>query len=116
MLLNAKSAGYGFRYFHFLQPNQYVKGSKSKGPEERAIALPPTYFYKQGATEGDPYLITAGREMREQGLAFTDLTPMFKDVAEPVYRDPCCHFNTRGHELIAQEIARVVGEAYARRP
>lgn len=113
VLLHKKALAYGFRYFLFLQPNQYVADSKPMGPEERAIALPPTYFYKEGATEGYPYLIAAGREMTALGLPFADLTMMFRDLSEPVYSDACCHFNTRGNELIAQEIARVIAKSLA---
>ena len=116
MLLAKKAEAYGFRYFHFLQPNQYVKGSKPMGEEERAIALPATYFYKQGATEGYPHLIAAGKEMTALGMPFADLTMMFHDVEAPVYSDGCCHFNAFGNELIAQEMARGVGEAFAKQP
>ena len=112
ILLHRKAEAYGLRYFHFLQPNQYVEDSKPMGPDERAVATPPTSVYKQGATEGYPYLIAAGRQLRAAGVPFTDLTMLFRSVAEPVYSDPCCHINVRGNELIAQEVARVIAEAW----
>jgi hypothetical protein len=111
ILLHQKARAYGFRYFHFLQPNQYVADSKPMGPEERAIALPPTYAYRKSATAGYPRLIAAGKQLSALGVPFRDLTMLFREVEEPVYSDGCCHFNARGNELIAQEVARVIGEA-----
>jgi len=111
ILLHQKARAYGFRYFHFLQPNQYVADSKPMGPEERAIALPPTYAYRKSATPGYPRLIAAGKQLSALGVPFRDLTMLFREVEEPVYSDGCCHFNARGNELIAQEVARVIGEA-----
>jgi hypothetical protein len=111
VLLHQKARAYGFHYFHFLQPNQYVADSKPMGPEERAIALPPRYAYRKSATAGYPRLIAAGKQLSALGVPFRDLTMMFREVEEPVYSDGCCHFNARGNELIAQEVARVIGEA-----
>ena len=113
ILLQNKAEAYGFRYFHFLQPNQHVPDSKPMGPKERAIALPASHVNKRHVTEAYRHLIQSGKQMAAVGVPFTDLTMLFQDVEEPVYVDACCHFNGRGDRLIAEEIARVIARSTA---
>jgi hypothetical protein len=37
---------------------------------------------------------------------------VFKDVAEPLYIDGCCHVNARGNELMIREMARIIHERF----
>ena len=106
--LNNLARGSGFYYFHFLQPNQYVPGSKVFSEEERAVALREPHPYREAVQQGYPDLIAAGKELAEAGVHFTDLTMTFAGTDEVLYADACCHFNRRGYALIAQEIARVI--------
>jgi hypothetical protein len=115
VLLSRLARGNGFHYFHFLQPNQYVPGSKIFSEEERAIALPEKHPYTTAATQGYPYLIAAGRELVSEGVPYTDLTMLFARRDEVLYVDGCCHFNPRGYELMALEIGRVIRDALNRR-
>jgi hypothetical protein len=101
-------------YFHFLQPNQYVPGSKPMGSEEEREAYRETYRRKVDVERGYPVLIREGSALRKQGVEFHDLTRLFAEVEEPLYKDPCCHVNARGNELMAREIARIVADAYER--
>jgi hypothetical protein len=117
----------GARYFHFLQPNQYVAGSKVFTEEEKRFAdvdgytgqdfpfHPAVRNYKPIARLGYPLLIENGAALRQPGVHFVDLTGIFADVRETIYRDACCHYNGTGNEIIAeriaQEIARDDGEA-----
>jgi hypothetical protein len=95
--------GNSIPYFHFLQPNQYVPGSKTIGAEERAVAIrdPARSF----ATIGYAELRERGQALRHDGVSFHDLTMVFVEVQEPVYRDSCCHLNQLGNTLLAVEIA-----------
>lgn len=115
VLLNQLARGSGFHYFHFLQPNQYVSGSKIFSEEERAIALPAKHPYAMTATQGYPYLIAAGRELVTEGVPYSNLTMLFAGRDEVLYVDGCCHFNRRGYELMALEIGRVIRDALNRR-
>lgn len=99
------------RYFHFLQPNQYVRDSKPMGEEERKIAIHEGFRRRNAAITGYPLLIGAGQELLEQGVYYFDLTMMFKEVQEAVYRDHCCHLNARGNELLGDIIGRRVIES-----
>jgi hypothetical protein len=50
-------------------------------------------------------LRAAGRELAAQGYSFADLTQIFADHRETIYRDDCCHYSKQGEELL---IARMV--------
>ena len=97
-----------FEYFHFLQPNQYVKGSKLFSEDERKIAILEGYAYQKPAVEGYPYLINAGKKLQQNGVPFYDLTRMFEDKEEILYVDACCHLNQQGYDYVVQEIAKII--------
>ncbi|MFZ5799621.1 MAG: hypothetical protein ACOY3O_14560 [Thermodesulfobacteriota bacterium] len=99
-------------YFHFLQPNQYVKDSKPMPEEERKQAWLDNHFYKAGVENGYPRLIEEGKRLSEQGVAFHDLTMMFADNQEVLYRDSCCHLNERGYNLVIDRIMAEIGKKY----
>ena len=92
-------------YFHFLQPNQYVPDSKRMNAEERALAFRPNFRRRPDVERGYPLLQQAARRLLSGGVRVTDLTAIFSDVSEPIYRDYCCHVNARANEILAREIA-----------
>lgn len=98
----------GIRYYHFLQPNQYVAGSKPMGPEERAIAYLDGHPYGKGVVNGYPWLRRKSVALLAEGARYCDLSMAFADVAEPLYVDNACHFNARGNEIIAPKIAQAI--------
>lgn len=98
----------GGEYFHFLQPNQYVPGSKRFTEEERRVAIEQKPRYREIVELGYPMLSRAGAALAADGIRFHDLTMMFADVEESVYRDTCCHLNAHGDDLLAAEITRLV--------
>lgn len=103
---------HGTRYFHFLQPNQYVPDSKPIGDEERRVAwLEGPRSLRPSVVHGYPLLREAGRRLAGDGIGFTDLTRVFAEHPEPLYVDTCCHFGRRGNELVAAEIAAVIRRA-----
>jgi len=104
--LNRLCEANGIRYYHFLQPNQYVEGSKALTAEERHQAFTEDHPYRAGVEEGYPRLVRAGVELREHGVRFVDLTRVFADETASLYVDDCCHFNETGNLLIADRVAR----------
>jgi hypothetical protein len=96
----------GIRYYHFLQPNQYLEGSKVLTAAERERAFTEDHPYRAGVEQGYPRLVRAGAELREQGVRFFDLTRVFADETASLYVDDCCHFNETGNLLIADRVAR----------
>lgn len=102
------SAASGARYFHFLQPNQYVPNSKPMNPAERKQAFAENHPFRHGVVVGYPYLEKAGADLQKAGVRFTDLTGIFAHTEETVYNDDCCHLNERGYRIVAAEIYRTV--------
>lgn len=103
----------GFRYYHFLQPNQHVEGSKIFTDEERTVALPEVSdIYADVARRGYPYLRDGGKRLKERAINFFDLTMIFKNSDEILYSDSCCHFVNKGYKYIAARIASEIASNY----
>lgn len=100
------SSANNIRYFHFLQPNIFVTGSKVLAQQELKLASD-THPYKEGAERGYPYLTKAGEELVNQGVNFHDLTMVFANRSEPIYVD-CCHFNKTGNEILGTVIGQAI--------
>ncbi len=111
LLMHRLCAGGGIEYYHVLQPNQYVPGSKPMGRVERERAWSEKHPYRSGVVAGYPFLTEAGAGLLKHGVSFHDLTMIFADVHEPLYTDKCCHFNARGNRILAGEIARLITTA-----
>jgi hypothetical protein len=99
----------GIEYYHFLQPNQYVEGSKPMSDEETKIAISSNSKYGMAAKEGYPFLIDRGKWLRDNGVSFTDLTMIFLHTPKELYIDDCCHLNMVGYSRIVKEIVRTLG-------
>ncbi len=111
-LLHDIAKANNIKYYHFLQPNQYVANSKPMTEEERKIAYlegsPLTHPYAKYAELGYPYLISEGSKLRDTEVRFHDLTQVFSDNTEVLYFDACCHLNSKGYDYIIDEIIRVI--------
>ena len=103
--MQALASANGIAYLHFLQPNQYVAGSKPMGAEERKAAWNETHPYRKSVDLGYPKLVAKGKELRQQGVAFFDLTGILAGHQEPLYVDTCCHLEKPGYDIVAARIA-----------
>lgn len=93
------------KYYHFLQPNQYLPDSKPLTDQELDIAFEEGDFnYKEAVIKGYPALISHGNILISSGVKFRDLTQIFKNDRRTVYDDKCCHFNKDGYNAIAAAI------------
>jgi hypothetical protein len=101
-------SGLGIAYYHALQPNQYVPGSKPMDEPQRRLAFREDSPFRIPVERGYPLLRRAGGELAAAGVPFLDLTELFAGVAEPVYADDCCHLDARGNELLAAALARAI--------
>ena len=117
MQVNALARAHGAAYFHFLQPTQYVPGSKPIGPKEAAVALAEGPFcYRDAVEEGYPLLIDRGARLNAAGVNFHDLTSVFRSEPRAMYSDACCHFTTPGYLRIAEAMADAVVEGLKQAP
>ncbi|MDP2045359.1 MAG: hypothetical protein Q8L00_04010 [Deltaproteobacteria bacterium] len=101
VLLDQLARENSMEYYHFLQPNQYVKGSKVLTAEEKRTAYLERPNFSQSALIGYPILIKQGRKLLERNIKFFDTTMVYAKEKETVYIDICCHFNERGKEVLA---------------
>ena len=98
---------------HFLQPNQYLPGSKPlMTGEEKWKVFHENYVGRNAVEHGYPLLQQAGQDLTAEGIEFHDLTQLFQETSETTYRDECCHLNETGNAMLAKRIA----EALIRRP
>ena len=97
-------------FMQFLQPNQYVPGTKvfTRWEKENAIASE-KFVWRIAATYGYPVLRVRGAELAAMGVPYSDLTDIYLDVPESIYKDICCHVNKRGAELLAERMAGDLG-------
>jgi hypothetical protein len=100
------------RYLHCLQPNQYDLGSKPLSGKEKREAFEAESPYRPIIETGYPMLRAAGEELRAQGVAFHDMSGLFSEVGKTLYVDNCCHFNGDGNTILAEAIARAVGDSF----
>ena len=114
-LLSRLAAAAGVDYYHFLQPNQYIPDSKSLSDLERQELLKPALAAQSNFPETYPRLVQFGQELQRRGVNYFDLTPIFNDHPETLYRDVCCHLNPRGNELLAAAMVQRMAPALARR-
>jgi hypothetical protein len=103
-LLEGTCTSAGIAYLHFLQPNQYLPDSKPMGSRELALAIRPKSRRGGWVKRGYPRMIDEGRELAADGVSFFDLTMLFARTREPTYRDACCHLNSLGNALLADEV------------
>ena len=103
----------GIRYYHFLQPNQYLEGAQPLTPKELDIAFLATHPYRVGVERGYPRLRRRGGVLSERGVRFKDLTQIFAGRDEDLYIDTCCHVNKRGYEIMGRHIAEAIAADWA---
>ncbi|MFH1680848.1 MAG: hypothetical protein ABIH26_09420 [Candidatus Eisenbacteria bacterium] len=102
-------------YLHFLQPNQHLPGTKRLTDwETRYAVAAPGFPHRSAVEEGYLLLLSAGEELSREGVPFTDLTGIFRDVEETVFADACCHYNEEGNDMIARRIARAIRDSGTR--
>jgi len=114
--MNALARAKGIRYFHFLQPNQYIEGSKPMGDEERRVAIRADHPYAKSVRQGYPVLRELGKDLVRRGVNFVDLTNIYANTRDPLYRDNCCHVNTAGQRLVIDTVVKTIRSTLASSP
>jgi hypothetical protein len=110
LLLCRTCLAHGIRYHHFLQPNQYVPGSKPLSAQEKRVAILEKLPGRAYIEKGYPLLRQAGARLRGQGARFHDLSGVFAHSKDTFYTDTCCHFNQAGNEVLAVAVAAAMLE------
>lgn len=93
----------GADYYHFLQPSQYIAGSKPLTERERVDAFNPENARGNRYATMYQVLVELGGEMTRNGVAFVDLTGAFRESDETLYAN-CCNLTARGRARLAEAI------------
>ena len=112
--MRAISEQIGAQYLHFVQPNQYVEGSKPMGAREAKISRDERLHWSSGVATGYPLLAEKFDRMRAEGVDLRDLTLLFAETEDVIFIDNCCHLNRRGLDMVAREIASAIDPELAR--
>jgi hypothetical protein len=112
--MHTLAAARGAKYFHFLQPNQYVRGTKPMTAEERRVAIREDHPYGRSVESGYPVLQRLGADLVKRGVNFVDLTKVFSDKRDVLYRDNCCHVNFEGDAIVGAAIGRATAAGLRR--
>jgi len=94
-------------YFQFVQPNQYVDGSKPFTEEELRTAFAPG-GYRPAVEKGYPLLVDGVKQLQARGVRANDLTRVFENETATLYRDTCCHVIPEGSRIMARRIAETI--------
>ena len=113
LLLAELAALAGAEYYHFLQPNQYLPNSKPLTAAELACCWQPE-SYGQDYRAIHPRLVQLGAKLPQPKAHFFDLSLIFRDNRETLYRDECCHLNVRGNELLTAAMVERMAPALLR--
>ena len=108
VLMNHLCQSRGILYLHLLQPNQYYEPGRVLTAEERKTAFRENHAYRPGVVSGYPCLLREATNLLSAGVDFHDLTPIFRDIAEPIYMDDCCHPGQRGYDIVAEYVASAI--------
>jgi hypothetical protein len=96
--------GNGIPYYEYIQPNQYLERSKKLTLEERQSAITINHLYGKFIRKYYSK-ISLGDFAIPRGQIW-DGRELYKNISETVYVDDCCHMNSYGMKLMAQDISR----------
>ncbi|MBF0201249.1 MAG: hypothetical protein HQK66_08040 [Desulfamplus sp.] len=116
LMMHAICQAKGIGYYHFLQPNQYFPDSKIISYEERIMAYDLHHPYRDGVLKGYPYLRSQGRILIDKGVRFRDLTDIFKNNSDTLYKDTCCHLNEIGYGIFVSKMFEYMAGFMESRP
>lgn len=105
---NALVEGQGGRYYHFLQPNQYIEGNKILSKWEAKNAILEQNSYGNVYHNSYPVILEKAPRLIKNDVKYHDFTFIFKDISDTLYIDNCCHINKKGIDVFSREIISVI--------
>lgn len=94
----------GKPFFHFVQPNQYDRGSKPLSDEERERFTTNSGWFDL-VTQNYERLEEMSERLRAKGVESYYLGDIFEGIADTLYSDECCHMNDRGLGMLNRAMA-----------
>ena len=78
------------------------------GEEERRVAIHEDHPYAVSVRKGYPVLRELGKELSRRGVAFVDLTNVYANNRDVLYRDNCCHVNAAGQRIVVDAMVKTI--------
>ena len=103
----------GVSLFHFIQPNQYVRDSKSFSDEELKRFVTRSAVWTDHVTESYEALDRVLAELEQAGITTQNLKNVFRPHSETVYSDDCCHLRRVGLVAVADAMLVRIAESGA---
>ena len=102
--LAALARAFDFKYYHFLQPNQFIYHSKTYSSSESKIVNEGDPKHRRWFNEQYAKMGAASSRFSSAQVNFLDLRYIFKAVKDTIYIDECCHVNKAGNDLLMERI------------
>lgn len=109
--LHALAVGKNAKYYHFIQPNQYIEGAKLLSDFEIKNTVLPSGGYGNVYKKAYPKLALKAQQLQNEGVSLVNLTSIFKNNAHDLYIDNCCHMNPKGYDLVARAVVDAIANA-----
>ena len=93
---------------HLIQPNPFVKNSKTLTSEE-VYKINHSRHIKDYVVKGYPKLRAAIRTMKESEMVAEDLSYLFKNTRESIWRD-AAHANRIGYEIVLDKVFELISK------
>jgi len=100
--------GQGISFLFAIQPNQHYSKKPLTGEEDDMVYSGKNPRAPLIVSHAYPVMLDAARELAAQGILFCPMTDVFDSIHEQVFLDGICHFNSRGHELMADRLVEHV--------
>jgi len=92
----------------FIQPNQYLKGTKKWSSDEHKIFQSKDKVHQEKINEKYINAISKIKTIKSKNII--NLTSVYSDIESTIYKDECCHVNEQGNKVIIKEILRHLDE------
>jgi hypothetical protein len=88
----------------YLQPTQYLEGSKKMNDAEKMIAFHPDESELNRRRKQWSMMVSELPQLKKNGVHVIDITKIFQDITEPLFVDDCCHFLNKGYEIVTDKV------------
>lgn len=96
--------GQGISFLFAIQPNQHYSKKPLTGEENGMVYSGKNPRAPLIVSHAYPVLLDTARELLSLGIQFCPMTDVFDSIHEQIFLDGICHFNTRGHGLMADRL------------
>jgi len=95
-------------YAFFVQPTQYLPGSKILSKKERRFAFALSSL--EQVKESYLKLNKMAKKFKSEKINYFSLSRVFKGNRKTIFVDSCCHINQEGNQIVWEKIVEIISE------